>query len=447
MKAGVEKRLESLPQLSLKAQLLRGGAESLLVRAGAILAGLVASVTLSRLLGPETFGVYTFVFSLITLIGLPVQMGLPTLILRETARADKADDATSMHGIWRWSDRAIAVMAVLVLSGTGLYLWGNLGTASPYFSALLWALPLVPIIGWAQARSAAIRGLRRVALGTAPDKIVRPLLLAAFVSLAFWKHKTPLAATQVFAIHGMVAVAALLLVSIIRKRIAPVPDKTVNPSTDSRAWITAILPLSLIAGLQAISHNTDILMLGMLGVDADVGIYKVALTLANITIFGLTTVNLVLSPYFARAWRGGDQYGLQKLATIGARVSFISTLPVVIIFWTGGSWLLTQVYGEAYTGAFLALILLCVGQCVNAFFGSVGNLLTMSGKEWVALSGLVISTLVNIILNWLLIPKYGAEGAAMATAASVITWNAILWVSALIILKIDSSAIGLRRQP
>jgi O-antigen/teichoic acid export membrane protein len=122
MMTGGEKHLKGMTQLSLKAQLLQGGLGGLLVRAGAILSGLIASVTLSRLLGPETFGVYTFVFSLITLIGLPVHMGLPTLILRETARADKADDASSMHVIWRWSDRAIALMAVLVLSGTGLRL-------------------------------------------------------------------------------------------------------------------------------------------------------------------------------------------------------------------------------------------------------------------------------------------------------------------------------------
>jgi O-antigen/teichoic acid export membrane protein len=447
MMTGGEKHLKGMTQLSLKAQLLQGGLGGLLVRAGAILSGLIASVTLSRLLGPETFGVYTFVFSLITLIGLPVHMGLPTLILRETARADKADDASSMHVIWRWSDRAIALMAVLVLSGTGLYLWGVSGTASPHMSALLWALPLVPLIGWAEARSAAIRGLRRVVLGNAPDKIIRPLLLAAFTGLAFWIHKTPLAATQVYAIHGMVAVVALLVASIIRKQIAPLPDTKINVGKDSRAWITAILPLSLIAGLQAISHNTDILMLGILGMDADVGVYRVALTLSSITIFGLTTVNLVFSPYFARAWSDRDHHGLQRLATIGARLSVISTIPVVILFWSIGSWLLTQVYGEQYTGAYSALTILCVGQCVNAFFGSVGNLLTMSGREWVALSGLGISTLVNIILNWLLIPKYGAEGAAMATTASVITWNAILWVSALILLKVDSSAIGLHRHP
>ncbi|SFQ62856.1 Membrane protein involved in the export of O-antigen and teichoic acid [Roseivivax halotolerans] len=426
---------------------MRGGIAGLAVRSGSIIAGLIASVTLARLLGPETYGVYAFVFSLITLIGLPVKMGLPTLILRETARADQADDGALMRGIWRWSDRAMALMAAVVLGLTGLYLWLISGIETPHMAALLWALPLVPLIGWAQARSAAIRGLRRVALGAAPDKVVRPLLLAAAVVLAAWTLSAPLSAAQVFAIHAGVAAIALLFASVILKRVAPRHVAAETPRTQPRAWIAAILPLAAIAGLQEISHNTDILMLGALASDADVGLYRVALSGANIALFGLTTANLVLQPYFARAWGAGDHRALQRLATVGARISVLSTLPILGLFWFGGIWLLGLIFGDAYAGAFWALILLCIGQSFSAFFGSVGSLLTMSGREWVALSGLGVSTLVNVGLNWLLIPIYGIEGAAFATGLSMIAWNVGLWGATWILLRIDSSALGLRRTP
>lgn len=442
-----ENRSNSTPQLRLRAELLRGGVAGVLIRAGAVLAGLIASVTLARLLGPETYGIYAFVFSLITLIGLPVKMGLPTLILRETARADQANDGALMNGIWRWADRAIALMASLVLGATGLYLWLVSGTETPHMQALLWALPLVPLIGWAQARSSAIRGLRRVALGTAPDKIVRPILLAVVVALAVWTLSVPLSAAQVFAIHGGVAVVALLLASVIRKRTAPNHVSAQTPRTKPRAWIAAILPLAGIAGLQEISHNTDILMLGALATDADVGLYRVVLSLANVAVFGLTTVNLVMQPYFARAWSAGDHRALQRLAAAGARVSALATLPGVALFWVGGTWLLTLVYGDTYAAGYKALVILSIGQCVNALFATNGTLLTMSGKEWVVLSGLIASTLVNVALNWLLIPTHGIEGAAMATGVSIIIWNLSLWGVAWVLLRIDSSPLGIFRTP
>ena len=93
------------------------------------------------------------------------------------------------------------------------------------------------------------------------------------------------------------------------------------------------------------------------------------------------------------------------------------------------------------------LILLCAGQSVSAFFGSVGNLLSMSGREWIALCGLLVSTAVNVFLNWLLIPEYGIEGAAVATGISIATWNVCLWGATCFLLGVDSSAIGLRLTP
>ncbi len=428
-------------QGGLRGQLLRAGVAGLAVRAGAILAGLTASVTLARVLGPEAYGVYAFVFSVITLLGLPVKMGLPTLILRETARADQAGDGALMAGIWRWSNQAMALMAAVVLALGWLYLWAIAGTNAPRPAAFAWALLLIPLIGWAEARAAALRGLRRVALGPGPDKIARPLLLAAVVAL--WA--APLSAAQVYMIHAGMAAATLLAASVILRRVRPHYAGEEAPRTTPRAWIAAIVPLSAIAGLNVVSHNTDILMLGALASDVDVGLYRVALSGANIVLFGLTTVNLVLQPYFARAWGAGDHRQLQKLATAGTRISVAATLPVLALFWLGGTGLLTLIFGQAYSGAFWALILLCLGQTVSAFFGSVGNLLMMSGREWVALSGLVASTLVNVALNWVLIPRYGIEGAAIATGASIVVWNLGLWAAAWVIMRIDSSPAGLRR--
>ena len=308
------------PQRSLRVQLLRGGVSGLIVRACAVLAGLISSIVLARFLGPETYGVYAFVFSLITLFGLPVKMGLPTLILRETARADQAADGALMNGIWRWSDRTMAVMAAAVLGISGLYIWLVSGLESPRMKALLCALPLVPLIGWSEARAAAIRGLRRVALGVTPDKILRPLLLAGAVVTVSWLSSTPLSAAQVYLLHCGVAVVALAVAHGIAIRIRPHHPGAETPRTTPRAWIAAIVPLSALAGLQVVSHNTDILMLGTLASDGQVGIYRVALSAANIGLFGLTTINLVLQPYFARACGAGEHGQLQRLATAGAGI-------------------------------------------------------------------------------------------------------------------------------
>ena len=55
--------------------------------------------------------------------------------------------------------------------------------------------------------------------------------------------------------------------------------------------------------------------------------------------------------------------------------------------------------------------------------GSVGVILNMTGKEKVFRNILSIALVINITLNILLITKFGIEGAAIASATSMIFWN------------------------
>ncbi len=69
-----------------------------------------------------------------------------------------------------------------------------------------------------------------------------------------------------------------------------------------------------------------------------------------------------------------------------------------------------------------------VGQFVNVAAGSVGLILIMTGHEDDTFKGLVVATIANVILNALLIPIWGLEGAAAANAVSMIIWNILLGI-------------------
>jgi O-antigen/teichoic acid export membrane protein len=50
----------------------------------------------------------------------------------------------------------------------------------------------------------------------------------------------------------------------------------------------------------------------------------------------------------------------------------------------------------------------------------------MTGYQKYTFIGVAVSAILNIILNAALIPQWGAEGAAMATAISTVVWNILL---------------------
>ena len=58
--------------------------------------------------------------------------------------------------------------------------------------------------------------------------------------------------------------------------------------------------------------------------------------------------------------------------------------------------------------------------------GPVGLLLNMTGHERETAKGVAISAVLNMVLNFLLIPRWGITGAAVATTVSMIAWNLLL---------------------
>lgn len=76
--------------------------------------------------------------------------------------------------------------------------------------------------------------------------------------------------------------------------------------------------------------------------------------------------------------------------------------------------------------AYPALLLLTVGQLVNAITGSVGTTLAMTGEERCVLGGNLYALLLNLVFLLLLVPMFGPAGAAASTSISTIFLNIYL---------------------
>jgi O-antigen/teichoic acid export membrane protein len=70
-------------------------------------------------------------------------------------------------------------------------------------------------------------------------------------------------------------------------------------------------------------------------------------------------------------------------------------------------------------------MILTVGQFINSASGSVGYILQMTGHQKFHQNVILIGTILNIILNWFLIPLYGIIGASIASVISMFFWNIV----------------------
>lgn len=433
----------SLPIGALGRQLVQGGLLGLLARVLAILAGFTSSVVLARVMGPSEYGVYAFVFAIITILSLPVQMGLPTLIIRETAKACANQDWSLLRGIWSWAGRTITASSLLMLGAVLIWLIIYGDSMSPHrMEAFLWGLPLLPLLAFADARGAALLGLGRIFQGQFPDQVLHPILLALFAGSAAWVFSMQVNAKVALSFSVLAAFSAFVLGAVFLVRARPKElRETTHSRIEHRQWMGAILPLSIIVGLQVIIGNTSLVMLGFFEADAEVAIYRVALSISSIATFGLVTSYTVIQPYIVRLSAENNLRSLQILLSAGAFAALAVTLLVLGVYIFSGKYLLEFLYGNGYVAAYSPLIVLTIGSALHAIFGMGGGLLTMTGYERYVLRSSALTASLNVALNLLLIPNYGAIGAALATAIALVAGQLLAYFMAKRLLGLDGSPL------
>ena len=67
-----------------------------------------------------------------------------------------------------------------------------------------------------------------------------------------------------------------------------------------------------------------------------------------------------------------------------------------------------------------------IANFFSVLMGQVGQVMALTGHEKITAVAVFFSVIINIILNLILVPDYGMNGAAIATALSIVIWNGIL---------------------
>ncbi|WP_019570960.1 flippase [Thioalkalivibrio sp. ALE11] len=424
----------------LAGRLLRGGAGSLSAQIAEVLLGLLLLVLLARGLGAEGLGVYAFVLGLMTLLSVPTRMGLPPLIVRETARGQASGAWGPVRGLWRWAHGVAMGLSVLVALGLGGVIIVAGVEDETLRSTLLWGVLLVPLLALLGIRTAALRGLRHVLAGVLPGQVIRPGLAVVLIGLLLWLPAVALTPDLAMAMMVLAAVLAFALGVLWLYRVRPPEMTRAAPEYDARAWFAAAWPMALSHGFQQINRYADVILLGILAASVEVGVYRTAAQGALMVALALKALNMVVAPYITRLYNQGEFGKLQKMARRTAQAALAFAVPSVLVFALVGEWLLVTVFGPDFGAAWLPLLILGLGQVFNAGFGSTGLLLNMTGHERDVTRVVAVAAGLNVVLNLALIPLFGVAGAAAATSVSLVVWNVWLWFVVRRRLRIRCSA-------
>ncbi|MBP3300554.1 MAG: flippase [Clostridia bacterium] len=193
---------------------------------------------------------------------------------------------------------------------------------------------------------------------------------------------------------------------------------TLHP--DWKRHFSPILQLFVMQLAQVVFSNADILMLGLIHSDYEVGVYTVAVRIYTILTQLLASVFLVVLPRLSAYYGENDYEKINPLLRkiLGFLVAF--GFPCLVGTACLSREIVTIIGGEAYLGAAPVLQLLMVALFFALLGGNfIGNVILIpSRREKTFLYVCCITAVLNVVLNGILIPFLGILGAAIATAAS-----------------------------
>lgn len=412
---------------SLRSQLITGFAGNAVIKIVNKILLLLVGIAMARILGPDDYGIYVFAISLVTLIGIPFQGGLQTLALRETAKYHHDEETKYIRGLITRSHQLLFLYIAIILIITASIIYYFPGDHVWHIGVVLWSLLLLPIDGLSALRSGVLRGFKKVVIADLPEQVVRPLVILIFISVAalLGVEVSPVDAMQ-YTLVGAAAGLALG-VALLNKVL---PHYVARSQTDyaTRRWIKSLVPLVVFSALYISSNHITVVLTRILSDDKSVGIYHVAYQGAVLVSFVLTILNSVISPHVVKLYHSGEIDKLQKMLTSSARLSFLLSLLLVIVYWFAGEQLIVKLFGQNYIEAWSVLMILSLAQLVSVGSGSVGVVLNMLGHEKQTVRAGAFSLSINIALCFILIPEIGAEGAAFSFALSIVVWNVYLAV-------------------
>ncbi len=371
-----------------------------------LVAGLVVGLVVARHLGPESFGRLQYAITLLVVLGPLAELGLEPLVRRRLI--DRPEEAGKvLAAVFRLR------LAAGLISAAGLAAYAALGGETDEARGLLWILCL---------------GLSQAA-GMTPAIWLHATLRARVEVVASWVALAAGSAAKLACVWSGAGLAAFAwvwvgeawltcgLVWALARRAGLPRLQGEELARTGRELLANSWPVLASGLFVLINMRVDVVLLRNLAGEAETGVYVAAVKFSELGYFVPVALASSLLPWLLKARAEGEAaYGraVQKYYDLNLALAHVIVWPIL--------WLAEPVIALAYGPDFAGAAEVLRWHAPAAFFVFAGvarwQVLFNEGRQRFGLFCTVAGTALNIGLNAWLIPRYGAQGAAMGTVAA-----------------------------
>ena len=407
-------------------ELIKGASSTFMLKIIGLLVGYGLAVFITNKFGASVFGQYVTALLIVEILSILSRLGIDTALVRFISRYVHQE---ATHLINKLYFKAIAIVSLVSIIITFFLLLFSseiaefMNLSEDYLLIIMFSF--IPLVLY-HMNTQAIRGLKKMMSFSFLNNVAITLLtfiimvsIAAFVS----SEKLPIYA-YVLSVFVM-TISSYFLWFNHKNKVVDIKSCNSEQELSTKELLKVSIPLLLGQSMMLIMGKVDLFMLASMTSSEQVGVYNIALKLSMLAYMGLMAVNSIAAPKFSEIHASGDVQALKKIVQQSTKTIFWVTFPVIVIFLLFPKTLL-GVFGDEFKIAAMALIILSLSKMFSAISGSVGTFLQMVGKQNIFQNILILTAIINVALNYFLIPKYGIDGAAFASAVSGIIWNVLM---------------------
>jgi O-antigen/teichoic acid export membrane protein len=371
-----------------------------------IVAGLLVGIWVARYLGPAQFGIFSYVIAFTALFGSIAKLGLDSIVVRDLVREPNQRDLCLGTAFWLKLIGALAMLAVMAIAvqQTSNDITTNLYIFIIAAGTIFHSFDVVDFYFQSKTRS------KSVSICKFTQVVISSLLKIYLIFTGadlLWFVLVSLLDQVTLAVSLYIAYRYQKLGSFYRHF-----DLTTAKKLLRDTW-----PLLISGFFIMIYMRIDLIMIKEMLGEKEAGLYSAATRISEMFYFIPMLLTNSLFPSIVNSKKvSEDLYyaRLQRLYTLMVWAAMAIALPMTLL----SGWLLTILFGEAYRDAGPVLsVHIWAGVFVFLGVASSKWLITEGLQKYSAINAL-IGAVANVLLNLLLIPKYGICWAAISTVLS-----------------------------
>lgn len=403
-------------------EILHGATLAFIIKVIGTGAAFLFNLLLARVLGADGAGIYYLALMVTTIGSVIGRFGLDNAMLRHISANASDENWRAVKGVYRLGLLISMVLSLIVTIAIYLaapWIANYVFETAELETAIKWmSLAIIPF-SLLNLQAQSLMALKKIKDSQFIQSVSIPvmMLLVIFFLANNWDI------VNVIWIYNIAVISTALLGFWLWRR-AGYKVRDVEGSFSAKILFQSSIPLFWVSLFILLSYWSATIALGIWGTSEDVGVYNVAARTAALVSFVLVAVNSIAAPKFSALYMQGDICNLGATAVRTTNLMVVVASPVLLVFFIFPTWVM-GLFGEDFIHGAYVLSIIAFGQAINVATGSVGVILTMSGKEKVLRNIVALSAVLNIVFLIFLVPSYGLIGAAVATSLGMVALSLV----------------------